>query len=400
MSLDELPPFLTHKNPEVRSQALGIVQGYSTNPPLFQGQPAILKNLCKLVVDKELSEKALITLVNLSDDFSLAVQLVKFGIFQLTMRNLKVQFTQGGGLLQHPYHLMLLTNLTRNDKDDTASKVLCQWDSPKRGQWLTSLVQWFSEVPKDQTEEKDHLAYIGHILTNVTQHECGRVYFYKAEKNFFPKLIPQLLYGSSTRRLGVLRPLRNCLIDANTVGEYRFTYLIEECGIYPAFMIPIVGPGTIDEEDKSGMPDLIQEFFAKVPPVKRDEDTEVRAAILDIILCCARHKKTRIYLRERNTYMLIRDLHNEEKELERTQFDQFIEDLVGFFILDEDDAAPKALNARAAARAAAAEEMGGGFVINEAIEMKKDPEEEDEEEADEEEAENAPEDAGDLDDIS
>lgn len=289
--------------------------------------------------------------------------------------------------MNHPYHLMLLTNLTRNDKNDAASKMLCQFDSPKKGQWLASLVNWFSRVPADQSPENDHLAYVAHILTNITQHECGRLMFYNTEHALFKKLAPMLLTGSSIRRLGVLRAIRNCLIDSATVGEYRFTFIIQECGVYPNLMVPIVGPGEIDEEDRSKMPPVIQEYLTKDPPSVRDEDVEVRAAVLDIILCCARNKNTRVFLRQRNTYQLIRELHNEEKKLERERFNEFIEDLVGFFILDEDVETKGPADEKA--------------IEGPKIEEVEEEEERKEEESDEEEEESDdPEDAGDLDDVS
>lgn len=110
-------------------------------------------------------------------------------------------------------------------------------------------------------------------------------------------------------------------------------------------MLPIVGSENLDAEDQEGLPSLV--IASLGPGKKRDPNPEVRKIILDIVYLCARHKPSRLTIKPKKIYILLRELHLWEQEMENTEHDEFIEDLVQYFLLPEDDVELKEGKAKA-----------------------------------------------------
>jgi hypothetical protein len=88
------------------------------------------------------------------------------------------------------------------------------------------------------------------------------------------------------------------------------------------------------------------------PRKRADAEGDIRTLAYETVMVLVRNAPTRTYLRARNTYQLLREAHKHERAVEHERNDQLIdEDLIPFFILDED--APS----RASQEAQAAEAM-------------------------------------------
>lgn len=124
---------------------------------------------------------------------------------------------------------------------------------------------------------------------------------------------------------------RNCAYEHKLHDQL----LSEELGLLSELLIPLAGPEPIDSEDCEGMlPKLKAELHYEK---RREPNAEARRIILEIIDMFARVKPSRLYLKSVKAYPILRELHLWEEEPDALDF---IEDLVQWFLADEEDASP------------------------------------------------------------
>ena len=87
--------------------------------------------------------------------------------------------------------------------------------------------------------------------------------------------------------------------------------LSPEIDILPHILLPLAGPEEFDDEDNNKLPLDLQ----YLPETKqREPDPDIRIMLLEALeqLCATR--KGRQILREKNTYVILRELHRWEKD--------------------------------------------------------------------------------------
>lgn len=250
--------------------------------------------------------------------------------------------------------LMFLVNMTRDEK---GASVILQEGEEVEGLHVRRLFNWFVQfvASSNNRSQLDPNAYCAHILTNVSQLPAGRRLIMARERGFMAAIKPQFRSASEVRRLGCLNLVKNCFMD-----ESNQSYLLsKELGLWPVVLEPIIGnePFLHGEQEYKG---ILPEVRAMMREEKRrDVDPQVRVLVYEIILLCAKHKPSRMQLRSQAMYPILRHAHDQEKEQKETELDEMLEQLVPFFILDEDDARhPDALEAdKKRARVAQLKEM-------------------------------------------
>lgn len=134
--------------------------------------------------------------------------------------------------------------------------------------------------------------------------------------------------------MGCFQLVKNCFMD-----EGNQAYLLSsELGIWPLILAPIIGnePFLHGESEYDG---ILPEIRRQMTPDKlRDPDAQIRMLVYEIILLCAKHKPSRVLLRSQAMYPILRHAHDQEKDQKEHELDEICEQVVPFFILDEDDA--------------------------------------------------------------
>jgi hypothetical protein len=254
------------------------------------------------------------------------------------------------------YHCMLLANISR---DDRAVRMLIKESQALQGLDVLRLLKWFVDDPvhltaaqqrdPDLTGAAQPFQYVAYIIMNLTQLKSGRGILLDKDRGILKALAPHVESNNFIKKRGLISTLRNCLMDT----KYHAAILDPETLLFQTALLAIVGPsGELDAEDRAK---VFKFCSARMTATKRrDSDNTVRRLILDMILMCARHKASRIYLREHGTYYLLRELHKEERKRKVTEHDELIEDLVQYFLLPEEEQQKKKNEELKAQQAAAA----------------------------------------------
>lgn len=334
--LKELPPFLSHENPQVRQQACKIVCGFSTSkthhdffatmdPPLIPRLRSALSD-----DDSEVAKLAAQAMVNLADSPRIRNKMLDCGTIGVVVECLKKRNNPNA-----EYHCMLLQNLTI---DLAGAEKLAGTKTALEGLNIRLILQWLVD-PERMRLKGDPLRYLVNILVNLSQLEGMRKLITDPDRsNIVKALKEQLKHENSIRRKGVLLIFKNCFLEQST-HEYL---LSEDLGLFGDILLLIVGNEDLDDDDTK---DFLAEILVEMGPGKRrDPDPEIRRCVLDIIDILLSHKPSRVYLKTLGTYIIVRECHkyerekgpHSEKELE--ELDQFVEDrLVQFLCLPEED---------------------------------------------------------------
>ena len=144
------------------------------------------------------------------------------------------------------------------------------------------------------------------IILNITRLVCS--YLTDRNRCLIQRLLPYTEYAESKlRRGGIVGTLRNCCFDL----ENHEWLLSPEVDILPHLLLPLTGPEEFDDEDTNKLPIDLQ----YLPDTKkRESDPDIRLMLLESLTQLCATKKGREYLRDKNTYVILRELHKWEKE--------------------------------------------------------------------------------------
>lgn len=122
------------------------------------------------------------------------------------------------------------------------------------------------------------------------------------------RLLPFTEYTESiVRRGGIVGTLKNCCFDTD-----NHTWLLSpEIDILPHLLLPLAGPEEFDDEDNNKLP-LDLQFLPETK--QRESDPDIRIMLLEALGQLCATKKGREILREKNTYVILRELHKWEKD--------------------------------------------------------------------------------------
>lgn len=313
--LEELVGFLHSPQPAVVQIALDNLVGYSTGPTQqifsYDNYEAIkdLKRLSKSD-SKTTVAQSVTTLANLCEDIAmrnLIVEDLEFLQF-LVSRIIRIKNTNADIMC------ILLTNLAKNDlinkilefevdfTDEEEKKV---FSSSKA---LDCLMDCFVKGYDRKLNPYANYDYLAYFFADLSRFQQGREYF--ITEQVYDSVVPisKLLvftekYDDKIRREGVASTIKNSLFDTNA---HMKLLTDPKINILPFLLLPLAGPEEIDEDEMFDLPDELQ----LLPPDKKREPLAgIQCIHLESILLLCTTRSAREYLREKQVYAIIRELH-------------------------------------------------------------------------------------------
>ncbi|KAL8161519.1 hypothetical protein V2J09_013008, partial [Rumex salicifolius] len=245
--LEELIDFLSSPSPPVKRAAVDIVRGLTGSDDGLQSlarySNIVLEKLARLLgEDKEVSEPAAESLINLSQNSDLAGKMVSMGMIKIVMELLYKQVPFVARLL-----VMLLVNLTQLDAGVTS---LLQTEEEKmHGLYIMKLVRSFCTSPKEG--KGDHFEHVGSVLVNISKAEPGRKLLLDPKRGLLKQIIMQFDSTSLIRKKGVAGAIRNCCFDAES---HLPNLLLASEFLWPALLLPVAGNKVYSDQETSKMP--------------------------------------------------------------------------------------------------------------------------------------------------
>jgi len=265
---------------------------------LIVDHPSIIKKVCLLLNDVQhsIAKDASLVLVNLSSDDSLIANLTstELGIIKKSYD----MVTDPNNKLADPA-CMILSNLTRTLRgSEEAFKIL----APN----IETLVDIFCNEKFNQKGAKLH--YLGPLFSNLSQLPEMREILLNPAKPTLQRLVSFTDYENSLiRRGGVIGAIKNCTFQT----EFHQHLFSESIDLLPKLLLPLAGPEEFDDEDNDKLPIDLQYLGAEKT---RERDPDLRKIFIETLtqLCCT--KFGREYMRSKNTYVILRELHKWEKD--------------------------------------------------------------------------------------
>ncbi|KAL0102849.1 hypothetical protein PUN28_018266 [Cardiocondyla obscurior] len=168
------------------------------------------------------------------------------------------------------------------------------------------IVAAFTAKQYNTTGNKLH--YLGPVFSNLSQSPHVRRYLMDRDRCVIQRLLPFTEYPESLiRRGGVVGTLKNCTFDT----ECHEWLLSPEVDLLSYLLLPLAGPEEFDDEDNDKLPINLQ----YLPETKtREPDPDIRLMLLEALNQLCATKAARKILREKNAYVILRELHKWEKD--------------------------------------------------------------------------------------
>uniref|UniRef100_H2XL93 Protein HGH1 homolog n=2 Tax=Ciona intestinalis TaxID=7719 RepID=H2XL93_CIOIN len=222
----------------------------------------------------------------------------------------------------------IINNLTRG-KDGAKVVAQCLADVYPDGSKvikLAKLLEIFSKVEYNKSCSMDYLAA---FFSNLTQLPEVRQFFLDQSKIRINQLFPFLTYKKSVkRRGGIAATIRNCCFEY----ESHDWLLSEDVDLLPHLLLPLAGAEEFDDDDNDRLPLDLQ----YLPSDKqREEDPDVRVILVEALTLLCATQSGRAYVKDKNTYVIMRELYRWETENDNTDVAETCEKLVQILISDE-----------------------------------------------------------------
>ncbi|RXG58682.1 Protein HGH1-like protein [Armadillidium vulgare] len=147
-----------------------------------------------------------------------------------------------------------------------------------------------------------NLDSIASVLSNFTQISKARREILNKEKDYVERFISLIDSKSKTRRKAAIFALHNCTFER----EYHDWLLSEEIDLSTRLAYPLAGPDVFTVEENESLP-LDLQFLGD--DKEREEDSELRAVLLESLMQFCTKRKHREHLRNQNIYLILRE-HN------------------------------------------------------------------------------------------
>ncbi|XP_031465326.1 protein HGH1 homolog [Phasianus colchicus] len=151
---------------------------------------------------------------------------------------------------------------------------------------------------------------LGALLCNLSGLPEGRRALLERPRCAVRRLLP--LVGdaeSAVLRRGAVGALRNCCFQ----HEHHEWLLSDEVDLLPSLLLPLAGPEEFPEDEMERLPVELQ----YLPEDKeREPEPDIRRMLLEALLLLTATKAGRLLLREKGTYVVLRELHRCEKDPE------------------------------------------------------------------------------------
>lgn len=230
--------------------------------------------------------------------------------------------------------LIVLNNISNNDE---ACQVLITYISLHIEQFHHMLIKFLDYYPQaedksirydDDWSSLDPWQYVASIVCNISRYETGRQYIADKSENYLSKLVIQMRSRNIIRRRGSIGTIRTLLFDT-TLHEW----LLNEINILPQLLYHLVIYKPFTDEEKLNM-DYIIWMQASNPSKQSEPDMNLLNMILECILLLCQDCKSRIILRQRKVYFVVRNL---DEAIENEEINSTIYEIVNLLMRDEQD---------------------------------------------------------------
>lgn len=195
---------------------------------------------------------------------------------------------------------MILSNITR--VHDLVNRVV-SYIEENIDNWNAIISAFVSRGYNTQNAELHHLAS---VINNLSQSSCVRRYLMDRERCVIQRLFHCTQSSNEIRQRGIVGTLRNCTFDM----ENHEWLLSPNINLLPYLLLPLAGPEEFEDEDVDKLPLELQYLPATK---RRDPNPEIRLMLLETLNQLCATKVGRQILREKNTYVILREFHKWEK---------------------------------------------------------------------------------------
>ncbi|XP_034980538.2 protein HGH1 homolog [Zootoca vivipara] len=285
---------------DLKDRATYYVMGLTGNPEgrrLLASQPELVSALLALTSDRSpcMATDAYHALINLATEPA-AHGALKEGLPVLLKRLLDPTFPMANQVCT------LLSNLSREEASCRALLAALQEES------LGGLAALVDAFCTEGFNAEASLHYLGPLLSNLSQLPEARDFLLDRSRCVVQRLLPFTQYTrSSIRRGGVVGTLRNCCFE---YGHHEWL-LSDEVDLLPFLLLPLAGPEEFPEDEMERLPLDLQYLAAEK---KREPDPDIRKMLLEAIMLLTATKPGRRLVREKGTYLILRELHKWEKD--------------------------------------------------------------------------------------
>ncbi|XP_017879857.1 protein HGH1 homolog isoform X2 [Ceratina calcarata] len=152
-----------------------------------------------------------------------------------------------------------------------------------------------------------NLHYLAYVINNVSRSPRVRSYLMDKDRTIIQRLLPFMDYKDNLVKRGIIGTVKNCCFDTHS-HEWL---LSPEVDILSYLLLPLAGPEEFDDEDNDKLPICLQ----YLPETKeREADPEIRLTLLETLFQLCATKGGRQILREKNTYVILREYHKWEQD--------------------------------------------------------------------------------------
>lgn len=317
---EELISFLQDSsvNPLIRSSALNYILGLTGEK---KGVDHLLKHskylptLCSVAEESDFGRNASKCLINISSYESGASALCNMS--EISFIEWLVE-----GLHHNASFIELKCHIISNISRQAAlSENLSEWFHSNPASFK-KLVDLFCSQDSSIVEKFSSLAT---LFGNLTQIPTGQRLFLSKETSLIKNLLPYTTYmDSATRRIGVVRALRNCCFSTD-----HHMWLLEEADILPALLLPLAGPEEFDDEENDKLP-LDLQYLGE--DKQREPNPTIRKLLIESITKLCATKQGRMFIKDAGVYYILRELHKWESD---TSIIEACVNLVAILIGDE-----------------------------------------------------------------
>jgi len=169
---------------------------------------------------------------------------------------------------------------------------------------LHMLVNKFTEGGKGHSEYD----YLAPTIENLTQTTEGRRWLLDRTSGSLQKLLPYIsCMWSEVRRRGIVGAVRNCCFEP----DCHDWLLSDDVELLPHLLLPLAGPEEFDPDETDKLPVDLQYLAADK---QREPCPCVRIMLIEAINQLCATKPCRLYIRDKQTYLILRELHKWEQD--------------------------------------------------------------------------------------
>lgn len=278
----------------------------------------VLENIIDF--DPRIQCDAIFTLVNLSaDDAFCHIVIEQYDILPTLLKLVKDSKSRNSDKAA-----AILSNFTKNPV--AAGKI---WKLLENE--MVELLAIYQKISYNTENQK--LDHLGALFANLTQCPKARLFFLNKETLHLQKQILFLNHERKTRRGATAILIKNICF----VSDDNHWLLGPSVDILPALLMPLAGGpeiANLDMDDMEKLPDQLQ-FLEETK--EREEDSDIRKMIVESLFLLCNKKEDRCYIRDKNTYVILRELHKFELALaEESENNNAIQQVIDLMIGDDE----------------------------------------------------------------